>query len=86
MNYSIRQAVYDTLKEQPLNKDFRCMDFFEDCRANMRRKNVDFVNPFDSTIQRRMREFREDFGLICTDPRKSIYRCTKEVKHDTSNN
>lgn len=73
MKYTIRQAVYDTLEAQPIGAEFKCRDFFDECRGRLH-INGNPACPFDGTLQREMRRYRAVFKITCVDSHRSIYK------------
>ena len=71
-NYTIRQAVRDTLEKIPYDSDFKGYEFLSVCRKNLR-INGNPAQPFDSTLLRDLRWYRDEFHITVVDRNKSIY-------------
>ncbi len=78
MSYTITEAVYDCLKKQKINEPFKFIDFYRLCLGTLH-LNGNPACPFDGSVQRIMRGFRQDFNLVCIDRNKSVYMRRKEV-------
>ena len=78
--YTITDAVRETLTAMPKNCDFHFYDFLNTCRRRLKANNPT-KNPYDGTIQRIMRSFRKEFNLVCIDRNKSIYRLVTEEEY-----
>lgn len=70
--YTVRQAVRDTLTAIPFNSDFKGTDFLSSCRRNLA-KNGNMQRPYDSTLLRDLRLYRGEFRITVKDRQKSIY-------------
>lgn len=71
--YTITDAVRETLTVFPKDCDFHFYEFVSACRRRLK-VNGSHANPYDGSIQRIMRMFRKEFNLVCVSRNKSIYR------------
>lgn len=71
--YTITDAVRETLTVYPKDCDFHFYDFVAACRRRLKVHGT-YLKPYDATIQRTMRKFRKEFNIVCMDRQKSIYR------------
>ena len=71
-NYTIRQAVRDTLDKIPYDTDFKGYDFLAVCRRNLR-INGNLAQPYDSTLLRDLRRYRGEYKITVIDRNRSIY-------------
>ena len=71
-DYTIRQAVKDALASIPCGSDFHGYDFLDKCRINLLTHGSQ-AKPYDSTLLREMRRFRNLFDITVKDQNKSIY-------------
>ncbi len=71
--YTITDAVRETLTVFPKECDFHFYEFVAACRRRLKTHGT-YLKPYDGSIQRIMRKFRKEFNLVCVDRCKSIYR------------
>lgn len=71
-DYTIRQAAKDALNSIPCGTDFHGYDFLEKCRFNLL-THGSTARPYDSTLLRELRRYRELYGITLKDQNKSIY-------------
>ena len=82
--YTIRNAVFDTLFEMPKNTDFYFTDFLSEVRARLQ-ANGNNSRPLDGTIQRAMCLMRRSFTIKCVSNQKSMYRIEEDIFNGNNN-
>ena len=70
--YTIAQATKDAMEMIPYGTDFHGYDYITACR-NLLRLNGSVAKPYDATLLRYLRHYRELYGISIKNMKKSIY-------------
>lgn len=79
--YTITQGVIDVLESLPLDIKWHGYDFLKLCSIKLMEHN-NYSKPYDATLFRIMRTFKDKYNIVCIDKVKSIYIKKSEVENE----